>query len=118
MMIYLQDSSPIELLIGADVAGKLFTGQKKILKCGLVAIETVLGWALMGKVLMENLAISNRWAISMITLSLNLNDITITNLWKLDALGNTEPSEKKDQKNRWQLQLKKLLKFMRKGSMQ
>lgn len=45
-----QDSAPIKILIGADVAGNLYTGQSKILKCGFVAIETLLGWTLMGKV--------------------------------------------------------------------
>ncbi|KAF2888965.1 hypothetical protein ILUMI_17207, partial [Ignelater luminosus] len=43
-------SDPIELLIGADFAGKLYTGRRHILKNGLVAVETTLGWALMGQV--------------------------------------------------------------------
>ncbi|GLV33515.1 hypothetical protein CBL_20246, partial [Carabus blaptoides fortunei] len=38
------DSKSVELLIGADVAGKLFTGNRQILKSGLVAFETLLGW--------------------------------------------------------------------------
>ncbi|GLV40247.1 hypothetical protein CBL_07157 [Carabus blaptoides fortunei] len=43
------DSKSVELLIGADVAGKLFTGNRQILKSGLVAFETLLGWTVVGK---------------------------------------------------------------------
>jgi hypothetical protein len=39
----------IELLIGADIAGKLLTGGLKVLDCGLVCVQTKLGWTLMGK---------------------------------------------------------------------
>ncbi|GBM38066.1 hypothetical protein AVEN_40947-1 [Araneus ventricosus] len=47
--IHLSDQrhGPIELLIGADVAGKLLTGGYKLLPSGLVAIETRLGWTVM-----------------------------------------------------------------------
>ncbi|KAF6199956.1 hypothetical protein GE061_006254 [Apolygus lucorum] len=37
----------VDIFIGTDFAGKLFTGKKKKLKCGLVAVETLLGWTLM-----------------------------------------------------------------------
>ncbi|GFY38842.1 CCHC-type domain-containing protein [Trichonephila inaurata madagascariensis] len=39
----------IEILLGADVAGKLLTGTMFYLKSGSVAIKTKLGWMLMGK---------------------------------------------------------------------
>lgn len=42
-------SNSIEVLIGADVAGKLLTGRKCDLKNGLTAIETRLGWTVLGK---------------------------------------------------------------------
>lgn len=42
------DPKEILLLIGADVAGKLITGKIKSLG-DLVAIETKLGWMVMGK---------------------------------------------------------------------
>ncbi|KAJ8978462.1 hypothetical protein NQ317_002916 [Molorchus minor] len=35
---------PIEMLFGADVIGKLYTGRKQELTCGLFAVETLLGW--------------------------------------------------------------------------
>ncbi|KAJ8871346.1 hypothetical protein PR048_027663 [Dryococelus australis] len=44
------DSSPVEVLAGADVADKLLTGERIILEDGLVAANTYLGWRLMEKV--------------------------------------------------------------------
>ncbi|XP_072389388.1 uncharacterized protein [Diabrotica undecimpunctata] len=84
------DSTPIELLIGSDIAGKLYTGRRHILNCNLVAIETLLGWTLMGKILVETH--SN---LSMISLSLFVNNAPITNLWELDVLGINDPMERK-----------------------
>lgn len=52
--VYISDTGgrgPTEVLIEADVAGRLFIGQQKVLTCGLVALETRLGWTVMGKVL-------------------------------------------------------------------
>ncbi|XP_024875908.1 uncharacterized protein LOC112457210 [Temnothorax curvispinosus] len=43
-------AAPIKILIGADIAGKLMTGRTKQLRCGLTAVETSLGWTLMGQV--------------------------------------------------------------------
>ncbi|KYN03590.1 hypothetical protein ALC62_05563 [Cyphomyrmex costatus] len=45
-----ENSGRIQILIGADVAGKLLTGRRQLLKCGLVAVETCLGWTIMGKI--------------------------------------------------------------------
>ncbi|GIX92957.1 uncharacterized protein CEXT_147011 [Caerostris extrusa] len=45
-----ENAGPIEVLLGADVAGKLITGRREELETGLVALETKLGWTLMGKV--------------------------------------------------------------------
>ncbi|GFR15062.1 uncharacterized protein TNCT_364291 [Trichonephila clavata] len=45
------DSGPIEILLGADVVGKLFTGKREELMSGLVAMGTKLGWTLMEKFL-------------------------------------------------------------------
>ncbi|GFX79329.1 uncharacterized protein TNCV_4517191 [Trichonephila clavipes] len=39
-----ENTGPIEVLLGADVAGKLITGRREELKTGLVALETKLGW--------------------------------------------------------------------------
>lgn len=37
------------LLIGADIIEKLLTDKQKQLKCGIVALEALLGWTLIGK---------------------------------------------------------------------
>lgn len=81
------DESPIEVLLGADVAGKLYTGQRYVLPCGLVAMETLLGWSLMGKIPQEE---SNASTIS--ALSLFISDSSLANLWELETLGITDPA--------------------------
>ena len=47
----------IQVLIGADVTGKLLTGRREVLSSnsvyssvGIVTLKTLLGWILMGKV--------------------------------------------------------------------
>lgn len=86
---------PIQLLIGADVAGKLFTGQKEQLNCGLVALETKLGWTVMGKVPGKgNEPITNT------TISMLLNAAKIQDLWALDTLGIRDPVEIKGKHER------------------
>ncbi|KAF8778899.1 hypothetical protein HNY73_015580 [Argiope bruennichi] len=78
---------PIEILIGADVAGKLITGNHLQLKNGITAIETKLGWMVIGRAKSEN--------ISLLITSLLTTSACITDLWTLDSLGITDPSEKK-----------------------
>ena len=41
----------ISILIGADIAGKLLIVKRHVLICGLVAVETYLGWTVMGSAL-------------------------------------------------------------------
>ncbi|GBM79100.1 hypothetical protein AVEN_177415-1 [Araneus ventricosus] len=40
----------IQVLIGADIMGRLLTGKRKLLSSGLVAVEIHLGWTLIGNV--------------------------------------------------------------------
>jgi len=40
---------PIEILTGADVAGKFCIGNMLELRCGFVAMQTWLGWLITGK---------------------------------------------------------------------
>ncbi|KAJ8883004.1 hypothetical protein PR048_014843 [Dryococelus australis] len=42
------DGSPVQVLVGTDVAGKLLTEEKIVVEYGLVAVNTYLGWTLMG----------------------------------------------------------------------
>ncbi|KAJ8914911.1 hypothetical protein NQ315_016065 [Exocentrus adspersus] len=85
-------AGPIEILLGSDIAGNLFTGKQHQLSCGLVAMETKLGWVLMGKITREvnYIARSSNMTISSLFCK---NDLSI--LWNLDVLGIKDPIEKK-----------------------
>ncbi|XP_055940933.1 uncharacterized protein LOC129971324 [Argiope bruennichi] len=78
---------PIQILIGADVAGKLITGNHLQLKNGITAIETKLDWTVIGRANIEN--------TSLLTTSMLTTNTCISDLWTLDSLGITDPSEKK-----------------------
>ncbi|BES96686.1 Retrotransposon protein [Nesidiocoris tenuis] len=81
-------NEPVEILVGADIAGKLMTGRKEILSCGLIAFETLIGWTLMGKVKRENSNFMTNFTM------LNTN-LSATELWRLDVLGIEDPVETK-----------------------
>ncbi|XP_031359036.1 uncharacterized protein LOC116182634 [Photinus pyralis] len=84
-------ATPVEILIGADVAGKLLTGKKYVLDCGPVAVETYLGWTLLGKVPVLN---KQKSITAMSVTSMLCKDVTITNLWNLDIIGIDDPVDK------------------------
>jgi hypothetical protein len=77
-------------LIGADVYGKLLTGRREILQCGLVAIETYLGWIVTGK--RQRSAKSS----SMTALSMFVHSGTVSKLRELDVLGIQDPSRRRN----------------------
>ncbi|KAJ8982623.1 hypothetical protein NQ317_002674 [Molorchus minor] len=87
---------PIEMLFGADIIGKLYTGRKQELTCGLFAVETLLGWTLMGKI---QSTISGK-SSAMAVFSLFVREAKVTDLWELDILGITDPAEKKSRKEK------------------
>lgn len=80
----------IEILIGADVAGKLLTGNVHQLKCGLTAVETQLGWTLMGKV-----PGSETYQNNCLLVHTLLTSQAIPDLWKLETLGIMDSGESK-----------------------
>ncbi|XP_051161418.1 uncharacterized protein LOC127281645 [Leptopilina boulardi] len=82
----------IDVLIGADVAGKLMTGNKFEMSNGLAAFETKLGWVLMGK----NPA-AERSDAATVAMSMFVKDAKIADLWSLDILGIKDPIEKTSQ---------------------
>ncbi|GFY22612.1 hypothetical protein TNCV_2178731 [Trichonephila clavipes] len=43
-----EESRSVQVLRGSDIIGKLMTGQRRILSCGLVAMETIFGLTLSG----------------------------------------------------------------------
>nr|XP_042896051.1 uncharacterized protein LOC122268977 [Parasteatoda tepidariorum] len=85
-------SNDVKLLLGADVAGKLFTGNVKCLIEGPVAVESHLGWTLMGKIPKNDIAVTTNSSLSLL-----LTEASVNQLWSLDVLGITDPSAKKVQ---------------------
>ncbi|GFT25692.1 uncharacterized protein TNCV_1965781 [Trichonephila clavipes] len=78
------------MLLGADIIGNLLIEDEvKHLKGGLVAVNTHLGWTVMGKMKMEKERHSN------VLLSLHVSDNCIKDFWSLDVLGIKDPFEKK-----------------------
>ncbi|GFT79215.1 DUF1758 domain-containing protein [Nephila pilipes] len=84
---FFREETDIYLLIGADVLGKLLTGNTVVLECGLTAVETKLGWTVFGKgsCRIDNILPS----LSMHSMSLPAN-----NLWELEVLGIASENEK------------------------
>ncbi|GFS58693.1 integrase catalytic domain-containing protein [Trichonephila clavipes] len=80
MCLYENDPNEIHMLIGADFAGRLLTGEIKQITENLVAIHTRLGWTLMG----ESGENSRRCET---LLSLHVSDLDISELWRLDTIG-------------------------------
>ncbi|KAL1448248.1 hypothetical protein WDU94_001886 [Cyamophila willieti] len=96
--IQLSDNSTrqeVDILIGSDTAAKMWTGRMHKLECGLVAMETHMGWTLSGKIPSESISSQNdRKTIAAIVTSLYVREACISDLWSLDVLGIQNPSEK------------------------
>jgi hypothetical protein len=75
-----QTVEPIEVLLGADVAGRLMTRRREVLPGGLLIIETYPGWTLMGKAPQNGTFDSN---LAMMVTSLFIEDVQISDLWGL-----------------------------------
>ena len=95
------ENQPIIVLIGADVAGKLLTGKKVNLENRLTAIETFLGWTVIGKLPAKN----NETDTDSMVVSMHARVASLSDLWNLDVLGILEPIKKleksiKDDKTR------------------
>ncbi|UYV64155.1 hypothetical protein LAZ67_2006800 [Cordylochernes scorpioides] len=83
----------IEVLIGADIAGRLLTDDQRRISSGLVAIRTKLGWTVMGKIPPTEV----RDDISSLCVT-TLLSLDLENLWKLDTIGVSDAEvEKKTQ---------------------
>ncbi|GBL69061.1 hypothetical protein AVEN_106013-1 [Araneus ventricosus] len=88
--LFEREPNEIHILLGADVIGNLLKGEEvKHLRGGLVAVNTHLGWIVMGKLKVEKEKHSN------VLLSLYVSDNCIKDLWSLDVFGIKEPCEKK-----------------------
>ncbi|KAF8785674.1 hypothetical protein HNY73_011189 [Argiope bruennichi] len=85
----------IDLLLRADLIGKLLTGKCIQLNFGLAEIHAKLGWTVVGKE--TGLGSSNDEIIVdsfvQTVLSLYVNDIFLKELWEIDTLGIRDPIE-------------------------
>ncbi|KYN07072.1 hypothetical protein ALC62_01968 [Cyphomyrmex costatus] len=91
-----EGDEPITVLIGVDIAGRLFTGKLLQLDNNITAIETKLGWTLMGR----NLIDKNKEDTTLMIVSMMTENASVSDLWKLDALGITDPIESKTKEAR------------------
>ncbi|KAF2886493.1 hypothetical protein ILUMI_19680 [Ignelater luminosus] len=87
-----QSTDPIEVLIGADVIGKLMTGKLHNLECGMTAVKTKLSWTLMGKKPTEE---NSKHDAALIVTSMLVQEADISSLWSLDVMGITDPVKTK-----------------------
>ncbi|XP_055941925.1 uncharacterized protein LOC129971971 [Argiope bruennichi] len=104
-----QHHGTIELLIGADVAGKLLTGGYKLLPSGLVAIETKLGWTVMGRTRREK----RDGNTDLIVTSMLAGGISETDLWNLNIIGIKDLAEKQSKTEREEASMQYFLKTLK-----
>ncbi|GBO24401.1 hypothetical protein AVEN_183001-1 [Araneus ventricosus] len=74
---------PIDVLIGAYVAGRPFTGKRRVLSSGLVALQSYLGWTIIVK---TNL-LSEKEDTAMMVISMSVREATISDRFSLEVLG-------------------------------
>ncbi|GFY59016.1 DUF1758 domain-containing protein [Trichonephila inaurata madagascariensis] len=65
-----RDSPPIRVLLGADILGNILTGRIEVLSSGVSAVDTLLGWTILGLG-------KKREVVNLVTLSLQNMDETI-----------------------------------------
>lgn len=83
------NAPPIRILLGADILGSILTGRVEIFKSGISAVETILGWTIMG--LGRKKEVFNM-------VSMALKNLELHNIWDLEVLGITDPTKEKDKK--------------------
>ncbi|UYV80892.1 hypothetical protein LAZ67_19002111 [Cordylochernes scorpioides] len=88
-------SGDIDILIGADHLGKLLTGRVQQVGADLTAMETRLGWTLMGQSPVVCREDKVQIALNGLVAGGNLRD-----LWELDVLGIQDPIEAVSKKKR------------------
>ncbi|GBN68013.1 hypothetical protein AVEN_64478-1 [Araneus ventricosus] len=92
LCLYENDPKEIHILLGADTAARLFTGEIKNLSPDLIAMNTKLGWTVIGRS-----GITKNDSSSTI-MSLLVNDVNISDLWRLDTLNINDPAENQSRK--------------------
>ncbi|XP_055947026.1 uncharacterized protein LOC129980670 [Argiope bruennichi] len=92
LCLYENDPKEIHILLGADTAARLFTGEIKKLSPDLIAMNTKLGWTVIGR------SGINKNDSSSTLMSLLVNDVNISDLWRLDTLNINDPAETQSRK--------------------
>ncbi|UYV84326.1 hypothetical protein LAZ67_X001851 [Cordylochernes scorpioides] len=82
------NKTEIDILIGGDYYGQLLTGQIEQLAGELIAIQTVLGWTLIGNTSSERPETSAQMVITLLT-----TQQRVTSLWELETIGIRDPTE-------------------------
>ncbi|GBO10837.1 hypothetical protein AVEN_48012-1 [Araneus ventricosus] len=80
-----RDSPPIRVLLGADILGSILTGRIEVLSSGVSAVETLLGWTILGLG-------KKKEVVNLVTLS--LQNMDVPKMWDLEVLVITDPIEK------------------------
>ncbi|GBN79577.1 hypothetical protein AVEN_74291-1 [Araneus ventricosus] len=70
----------VSLLIGADIAATILTGRQENLPCGILAVETLLGWTVSGKPSLDE----GTENFAMLATSLLIKEASITYIWNLE----------------------------------
>nr|XP_042913403.1 uncharacterized protein LOC122273391 [Parasteatoda tepidariorum] len=82
-----KDTPLIRVLIGADVLGRILTGKIEVLTSGVSAIETLLGWTILGL---------GRKKKKVNLVALSLQNMELPKVKDLDVLGIADPMERKN----------------------
>lgn len=77
------------MLIGADIIGKLLTGKRKELKCGAVALKTLIRRV--------NIQPKRKEDTTLLVVSIYTQEKNVADLWTLDTLGITDPVVRKSE---------------------
>ncbi|GFT31547.1 integrase catalytic domain-containing protein [Trichonephila clavipes] len=83
-----RDSPHIRVLLGVYIHGSILTGRIEVLSSGVSAVETLMGWTILGLG-------KKREVVNLVTLS--LQNMNVPKMWDLEVLGITDPIEKKNE---------------------
>ncbi|UYV75405.1 hypothetical protein LAZ67_13000151 [Cordylochernes scorpioides] len=89
------ETSEIDLLLGADNLGKIWTDQVVCLEDGLTAIKTRIGWSIFGEIPLRESLASEYASPVFLTMSHKIKD-----LWDLEMLGVRDPVENISQREK------------------
>ncbi|UYV76477.1 hypothetical protein LAZ67_14000520 [Cordylochernes scorpioides] len=89
------ETSEVDLLLGADNLGKIWTDQVVCLEDGLTAIKTKIGWSIFGEIPLRESLASEYASPVFLTMSHKIKD-----LWDLEMLGVRDPVENISQREK------------------